>query len=53
MKRNIVTAQDVAEATGQSIESVARDWHDIATDQSEIEAEGSSSDERHRITSGD
>lgn len=53
MDRQIVTAQDVAEATGQSVETVARDWHDIGVDQREIEAEDDSSDECHRTRSDD
>ncbi|WP_179204616.1 hypothetical protein [Halobacterium hubeiense] len=53
MERNIVTAQDVADATGESVESVAREWHDIAEDQKETEEEISSSDERSRMFSDD
>lgn len=36
MKENIVTAEDVAEASGRSLHSVARSWHEIAKDQEEI-----------------
>jgi len=39
MKQRIVTADDVAEVTGQSIESVARSWHRIAKDQRQIKNE--------------
>jgi|AntDeeMetageno50_2_1112565.scaffolds.fasta_scaffold15607_1 hypothetical protein len=54
MKDNIVTADDVAEATGRSVESVARAWHDIASDQHMVEAEAEeSSTERHRMYSDD
>jgi hypothetical protein len=44
MKRNIVTAQDVADATGEPVESIAREWHDIAEDQKETEEDVSFSD---------
>jgi hypothetical protein len=53
MKQDIVTAQDVAEATDQSVESVARDWHDIGNDQNRVQAEESSSDEQIRESSDD
>jgi hypothetical protein len=53
MDRQIVTAQDVAEATGQSIETVAREWREIGVDQREIEAEDASSDECHQTRSDD
>lgn len=41
MERDIVTALDVANATGQSVESVARGWHKIGENQKEVEAENS------------
>lgn len=54
MKDDIVTAEDVAEATGRSVESVARAWHDIANDQREVEAEAEdSSSDRRRMYSDD
>lgn len=54
VKNNIVTADDVAEATGRSVEAVARAWHDIASDQREIASESDeSSTERRRMYSDD
>lgn len=57
MQQRIVTADDVAEATGQSVESVARSWHDIANDQRQVKAESSESSESstdsHRMFSDD
>ncbi|MFC7042861.1 hypothetical protein [Halonotius sp. GCM10025705] len=57
MKQRIVTADDVAKATGQSVESVARSWHDIADDQRQVKTESSESSESstdsHRMFSDD
>jgi hypothetical protein len=34
---HVVTAEDVADATGRSIETVARGWHKLSTEQVDTE----------------
>jgi len=54
MKDRIVTADDVAKATGETVESVARSWHDIGDDQRQIKAEASeASTDSQRMFSDD
>lgn len=57
MKQRIVTADDVAEATEQSVESVAQSWHNIGDDQRQVKAASSedseSSTDSHRMFSDD
>lgn len=51
--KHIVTAEDVADATGQAVETVARGWHELAEGQGETEEAESQSDDRHRMFSDD
>ncbi|MFC7070599.1 hypothetical protein ACFQL9_13175 [Halobaculum lipolyticum] len=49
----ITSAEDVAEATGQSIETVARGWHEMAKEQpgeTDTESESESSDRRRMFS---
>jgi hypothetical protein len=50
---HVVTAEDVADATGQSIETVARGWHELAEDQVDIEESESESTDCRRMFSGE
>jgi hypothetical protein len=53
MPDHIVTAEEVAEATGQSLESVARSWHEIGKDQPLPESEDISADDELHTSSDD
>ncbi|WP_154020471.1 hypothetical protein [Halorubrum halophilum] len=48
---HVVTAEDVADATGQSIETVARVWHELAEEQVDTEESESESTDRRRMFS--
>ena len=50
---HVVTAEDVADATGQSIETVARGWHELAEEQVDTEGSESESTDRRRMFSDD
>lgn len=50
---HVVTAEDVADATGQSIETVARGWHELAEEQVDTEDSESESTDRRRMFSDD
>ena len=50
---HVVTAEDVADATGQSIETVARGWHELAEEQVDTEDPESESTDRRRMFSDD
>jgi len=50
---HVVTAEDVADATGQSIETVARGWHELAEEQVDTEDPESESTDRRRMISDD
>ena len=50
---HVVTAEDVADATGQSIETVARGWHKLAEEQVDTEDPESESTDRRRMFSDD
>jgi len=42
--KHLVTAADIADATDQSVEAVARGWHQLAEWQAEIQEGGPSDD---------
>lgn len=50
---HVVTAKNVADATGQSIETVARGWHELAEEQVDTEDPESESTDRGRMFSDD
>jgi len=50
---HVVTAENVADATGQSIETVARGWHELAEEQVDTEDPKSVSTDRRRMFSDD
>mgnify|MGYP002762451584 CR=1 FL=1 len=50
---HVVTAKDVADATGQSVETVARGWHELAEEQVDAEESESESTDRRRMFSDD
>lgn len=50
---HVVTAKEVADATGQSIETVARGWHELAEEQVDAENPESESTDSRRMFSDD
>ncbi|ERG93016.1 MAG: hypothetical protein J07HQW1_03069 [Haloquadratum walsbyi J07HQW1] len=50
---HVVTAEDVADATDQSVEMVARGWHELAEEQVDTEESESESTDRRRLFSED
>jgi len=50
---HVVTAEDVADATGQSIETVARGWHELAEEQVDTEESESEPTDCRRMVSDD
>jgi len=50
---HVVTAEVVADATGQSIETVARGWHELAEEQVDTEESESESTDRRPMFSND
>ncbi|MDB2242983.1 hypothetical protein [Halorubrum ezzemoulense] len=48
---HVVTAEDVADATGQSIETVAWGWHELAEEQVDTEESELESTDRRRMFS--
>jgi hypothetical protein len=50
---HVVTAEDVADATGQSIETVARGWHELAEEQVDTEESESEPTDCRRMFSDD